>query len=396
MEGIFMTKREQYRYQLVEEFLRGKMSRREVAQLLQIRERSVSRLASRIRMKGLMGAVHGNRGREPVNKLKVDSQAVRLIKERYFDFNMRHCLEQLEEKHSIVMSYTSFRRLCHREKLVKRRQKRRAKVHKRRERMSSEGMLIQFDGSHHQWVHGQKWCLIAGIDDATSQVAYAEFSHAETTLSCMSVLHRHVEKKGIPIAIYVDKAGWFGGMKRQNISQLQRACGELGINVIFAHSPQAKGRIERFWGTLQDRLIPEMRLQGIKTIEAANRFLQQEFLPRYWNKRHTVAPRLKAKKYRKAPAPARLREIFCLKQYRTVRGDHMVFWGKYPYRVEAMYCIKGQEVEFRIYPDGSWKSFFRDKPIELAQYSLAPAQEFHCPHLRPGHQNPKVTKSLAT
>lgn len=393
-----MTSREQYRYRLVDEMLKGKMRRREVAQLLGVRERTVSRLAARIRRNGLEGAVHGNRGRSPANKLARAPmrQAAQLVRERYYDFNMQHALEMLRQHHAIELSYSSFRRLCHREKLARLHPRRRPKIHRRRERMSAEGMLLQFDGSHHEWVKGQgKWCLIAAIDDATSEVTAAQFFTTEATLTCMTVMRDLIATKGVPLAFYVDRAGWFGGMKRQNTSQIQRALEELGTRLIFAYTPQAKGRIERFWRTVQDRLIPEMRLKKITNLEAANQYLAREFLPRYWNKHHRLKPVEATSRYRRAPSPATLREIFCIKEHRTVRGDQTLFWERQSYRVEADCALKGREIELRTYLDGTWRAFFKGRPVAIQRYGIQrPNPDAIKVHWKPKLIT-KVTNSLA-
>ena len=160
--------------------------------------------------------------------------------------------------------------------------------------MPSEGVMVQLDGSSHDWFGGKKACLIAAVEDATS-----EFFDSETTLGCMRVLQQIMKRKATFHTLYVDRAGIFGGGKRQRFSQLQRACNELGIEIIFAHSPEAKGRMERAFQTLQDRLVAEMRLRKIKTRSQANEYLQKSFIPNEWNKKFTVRPESKESYYRK-------------------------------------------------------------------------------------------------
>ena len=181
--GIWMSKRGALRFEVVTEFVAGKVSRKEAAELLGVRERTVSRMARRYEAKGLWGLEHGNRGRSPairkpeLFKVKV----MKLVKEKYFDFNMQHCLEMLLERHQIVVARETFRRWCHDKGLVKRAKRRKGVARKRRERMPAEGMMLQMDGSPHEWVPRKKWSLITAIDDATSEVPYAEFLGIVTT-----------------------------------------------------------------------------------------------------------------------------------------------------------------------------------------------------------------------
>lgn len=132
---------------------------------------------------------------------------MKIVEDRYFDFNMTHCLELLKAEQGTEISYSVFRRWCHAHHIVKRKQRGRSKAHVKRVRMASEGLLLQFDGSHHKWNGKDVWCLIAAIDDATSDIPYAEFFLSEDTLNCMAVTQRIVEAKGIPYAVYVDRAG---------------------------------------------------------------------------------------------------------------------------------------------------------------------------------------------
>ena len=146
------------------------------------------------------------------------------------------------------------------------------------------------DGSTHRWFGDTKSCLIAIIDDATSEV-HAQFFESETTLGCLKVLRDYIAENGLFKVLYVDRAGIFGGPKRCNFSQVKRACSELGIEIIFANSPQGKGRIERSFDTFQDRLVPELRLNDIQDMDGANRYLQDDFIPSFWRKNIEVMPR---------------------------------------------------------------------------------------------------------
>lgn len=371
-EGIYMSKRGQLAYETVTEFLHGKLSRCEAAELLEVRERTISRIARRIEANGLMGVIHGNRGRAPENKIpdEVKREVMKLVKAHYFDFNMTHALEKLKNLHGIELKYDTYRRWCHEEKLVKRCKRRKAVARSRRARMPNEGLLLQMDGSPHRYNGIDDWCLIAAIDDATSDIPHGEFFHSEDTLSCMTVLQRIIEKKGLPHALYVDGAGCLGGGKRAHFNQFKRAAEELGIRVITASSPEAKGRIERAWDTIQDRLIPEMRLRNIRSMPAANSYLQEQFLPNYWRRKNTVIAKSPEKRYRPLSPDMDLREILCLKETRMVKRDHTLSWQNERYRLDSpvKYSIYKQQIEFRTYQDLSWQAFYAGRPIDLIAF----------------------------
>jgi transposase len=368
-EGIYMSKNGQFTYQVVSDFLNNKLSRRETAKLLQVGERTVTRLARRIEKKGLFGVIHGNRDRAPSNKLPdaFKKEVMALVEDKYFDFNMTHCLEVLKSSHGIVVKYATFRKWCHERHIVKRRKRGRGVARNRRTRMQSEGLLLQMDGSPHRYNGKDEWCLIAAIDDATSDIPYAEFFLSEDTINCMTVMQKIIEKKGIPYAIYVDKAGCLGGGKRALFNQFKRACDELDIRIIFASSPEAKGRIERTWDTFQDRIIPEMRVRQIHSMPAANNYLQQQFIPNYWTPRNTVVPHSLESRYKPVPVGKDLREVFCLKEYRSVKRDHTLSWNGVTYALDSplKYSIRGQQIELRTHQDLSWVALYAGKPIEL-------------------------------
>ena len=205
--------------------------------------------------------------------------------------------------------------------MVKNPRRKRRKKHVFRPRLPQEGLMLQMDGSHHKFNGRDNWVLISCIDDATSEIPYAEFFDGETTINCMKVLREIIKKKGVPKTLYTDRAGWSGGMKRQDFSQFQRACEELGIKVIYANSPQAKGRVERSYRTIQDRLIPELRLKKIKSMKKANEYLQKKWLPNYWNKEKTVPPYEKETSYSPLSPYLNLDEILALQDTRIISSD---------------------------------------------------------------------------
>lgn len=373
-----MSKENQFTHRIISDFLAGKMKRCQAAELLSVRERTVTRLARRIELKGLLGAIHGKRGRSAVNRISevFKVQVMELVEKQYFDFNMTHCLEKLLSDHKMEVSYSVFRRWCHEKNLVKRKKRRSSKVRRSRVRMANEGMLLQMDGSHHKWDGEKQWCLIGAIDDATSDIPYAEFFLSEDTINCMTVMQRIIERRGIPYAIYVDKAGWFGGMKRQQFSQFKRACEDLGIKVIFADSAEAKGRIERVWDTCQDRLVPEMRLRNIHRMPSANEYLQNEFLPNYWKINNTVPPQSLEIRYQPVPLGINLNEIFCIKDYRSVKRDHTISWKGERHQITTplKYSIRGQHIEIRTYQDMTEKAFFAGRLIQLEPIQIQRAK----------------------
>jgi transposase-like protein len=332
-------------------------------------ERTVTRQARKVERLGISGIKHGNIGRRPVNRVdsELRARAVALLRRDYYDLNMTHALERLASDHGIVVRRETFRRWCHEAGLVKRRKTRRSPARVYRERMPHEGMLLQLDGSPHRWNGKDTWTLISAIDDATSDIPYAEFFVSEDTESCMRVLWRIIERVGVPEALYVDRAGIYGGTKRQGFTHFARACDELGIRILFAHSPEAKGRIERSFQTLQDRLVPEMRLRKIFRMETANRFLVDEYLPGIWRQRFRKPARSPEKRYMPLSKHIDLNEVFCLKNWRTIGRDRTVSVDNRRWLLDlpTPHSLKGQKVEVRDYLDGSRKYFFAGREVRL-------------------------------
>lgn len=361
---------EQLKLDVIVKVSSGLLDRQKALAILDISERTFWRYLRQYRENGALFVKHGNYKKEPANKIPEDLKKIvlKLVCEKYFDFNILHCLEKLKSEENILVKRETFRKWCHEIKMVKRSKRRRPKSRYYRQRMKQTGLMLQMDGSHHRWFGNKESCLIAAIDDASNEVPFAEFFPSEDTLSCMRVIQKIIEQKGLFHILYVDKAGCYGGTaKRENFAQMKRACSELGIHVIFANSAEAKGRIERLFGTLQDRVVPEMRLRKISSYPAANSFLQEQFIPNDYDKKFTVTPANLQTAYRPLPNNIDLNQIFCLKEYRFVKRDHTIVWGNDFYQLISpiKYSIYNQQIELRTYQDLSWKAFFAGKEIKL-------------------------------
>lgn len=363
-----LSAREQMKLEILVKVTSGVMTSKTGALILEVDARTFRRYLKAYREKDILSVKHGNCLKRPHNKIseEVKTQILELIKEKYFDFNVLHMQEKLREE-GLRINRETLRKWCHELGLVKRSKRRRGHPRYHRDRMSQAGMLVQFDGSRHRWFGGRETCLLAAIDDATNEV-YARFYEGETSFACLDILKRLVSDMGCFKTLYVDKAGVYGGIKREGFSQVQRALGELDVHTLFAHSPQAKGRVERLFNTLQDRLVAELRLNKVRSIEQANEYLQKVYLPTH-NARFMVLPRNLQSLYRPIHPSWDLEEIFCLKEYRTIGSDHTISWQgeKYLITDELKYSIAKQRLEVRLYENGSYRCFFAGKQLRLVQ-----------------------------
>jgi transposase InsO family protein len=320
---VTMNKVEQRTYGLVLEVLYKRMTIGELSLMIGKSYRQCQRILKKVEEKQIQGIKHGNSNRSPINKtnLELKGHVVKLLRERYFDFNMTHFREKLLEVEGISINRETLRKWCHEVNLVKRVRRRGSnRVHKPRPRMPQAGMLVQFDGSEHDWFSGAgpTCTLIGGIDDATGEVLNLEFFAGEDLFNCMTVMQTIIEKYGVPQAFYLDQAGYFGKSYREHDStQIGRALSEVGSRIILAHSPQAKGKIERLWGTLQDRLVAELRLNNINRIPAANLFLKETFTADY-NRRFSVQARESQSSFKTLITGHNLKDIFCIKELRKI------------------------------------------------------------------------------
>ena len=367
---IIMDSKTQLTVDVIAKVAQGKMSIINAAKLLNKSRRTIECYLQRYHEIGIQFVIHRNTGRSPANKTpdNLKKQVQSLIKDKYYDVNLQHLAELLATNENLQVKRETLRRWAHDIHHVKRAKRRRSQVRKRRERMESAGLLLQMDGSPHRWFGNKKSCLIAIIDDATSEI-HAEFFKSETTEGCLKVLRDYIEQKGVFKALYVDRAGIFGGPKRCNFSQVQRACEELGIEIIFANSPQGKGRIERSFDTFQDRLIPELRLRYISNMKDANHYLQEVFIPEFWQKTIAVNAKNTISEFTPLPKHLNLNDICVQKEHRKIRNDHTFSYGNKFYLIESLlrYSIAKQKIEIRKQSDGHFTAYFAGRHLAVSE-----------------------------
>lgn len=336
-----MTSREQQRAQVLTRLLVGDVTAAEAAVLMGLSERHVFRLRRGLERDGPAALVHGNRGRASARRLdpRTAERVLELARTTYDGANDCHLAELLAEHEGIVIGRSSLRRLLRGAGRASPRRRRAPRHRSRRDRMPQAGMLLQVDGSRHDWLadRGPRLTLVGGIDDATGRLTGAVFREQEDTAGYLVVLRDTVRRHGIPLAVYRDRHGLFETPRGSLMTleeqladtriptQLGRAFEELGVTSIAARSPQAKGRIERAWGTLQDRLVTELRLAGAHDLSTANEVLAR-FLPRF-NRRFTVPAADPEPAWRPLPAGVRVDRVCCLKYRRVVANDHTVRVG---------------------------------------------------------------------
>jgi len=320
-----MNGNDQELYGWVEEVLERRLSVGELALLCGKSYRQSQRILASVRRFGMGGVKHGNSGRVSKNRLPESMrETIRgLIRGKYHDFNLTHLREKLAEVEHIFVARETLRQIAHQVGTPKRTRRRRKKAYCLRPRMPREGMLVQFDGSEHAWFTGSKLIstLLGGIDDATGKILGLEFSCAEDTFSCLSVMRKIIETHGVPQTYYLDQAAHFGKINSEQAdTQIGRALLETGSRTILASAPQSKGRIERLWGTLQDRLVAELALRGINRIPAANAFLQGEFIKDF-NERFAVEARENHAAYKALPEGLNLDLVFSYKSKRKIAAN---------------------------------------------------------------------------
>jgi hypothetical protein len=362
---VNMSEKELERASVLQKVLDGRLKQEEAGRVLGISSRQVRNLQSRYLVSGASGLVSKRRGQPSPNRLssELKEEAVVLLKAHYRDFGPQLAKEKLLERHGLSLSVESVRQLMIGASLWKGKQRKKAHVHPMRTRRSQFGELVQIDGSPHDWFEGRapECCLLVFVDDATSRILQCYFVESETTKGYFEATEQYIKRYGRPLDFYSDKHGIF----RVNIpealtgtgeTQFGRAMRELEIGLICAHSPQAKGRVERANKTLQDRLVKEMRLEGISSMEAGNAYLQG-FIEDY-NARFGVEPASPEDAHRKTlPAEEKLRQIFSVQETRKITKNLEVSYKNVIYQIEhespsynmrgamLLVCDNGNQVE---------------------------------------------------
>jgi transposase len=330
------------------------------ADVLGLSVRQVRRIAKRVQIEGPEGVIHKARGAPSKRKLsaRLKERVLNLYQEKYDGFGPTLANEKLAEIDKIKVSAQSLRNWLIEAGLWEKRRK--IKQHRQwRERKTCFGEMLQLDGSHHDWLEGRgpKLVLMAYIDDATSNV-FARFYDYEGTVPALDSFKRYVKRYGCPQSVYADRHSTYKSTAKPSIedelngqkpqSQFERALAELGVKVIHAYSPQAKGRVERLFGTLQDRLVKEMRLKGVRSKEEANVFLET-YLPRY-NERFSVSAASRVDLHCATEKARELDQALCLKAKRVLRNDLTISYEKKVYQL--LERPLGKRVEVRTLLDG--------------------------------------------
>jgi len=349
---IKMSIKEIRRLHLIQENIENKLKQNEVARLLCLSTRQIRRIVSRVKEEGEKGIVHRSRGRRSNRSFprETKEKALKLYQERYHDFGPTLASEKLLEQEGIGLSDETLRLWLLGAGLPYR--KRRSRPHRQwRERKQCFGEMVQIDGSHHDWLEGRgpKMVLMGYIDDATGNV-FGRFYEYEGTIPGFDSIKRYIRKYKLPHSVYLDKhSTYYNSNAKPTLeeelnncrpqSQFERAMKELGIRVIHANSPQAKGRIERLFRTFQDRLVKELRLANINTMGEANRLLGRYLLK--YNQRFRVPATSDTDLHRQVPDGADLNSILCIKEARVIKNDFTVVYKGRLYQIcETTRCRK--------------------------------------------------------
>ena len=377
-ETFTLSQKELQRVSVLSTCLKGDLACARAAELLSLSLRHTKRLKKRLRENGEAALAHANRGRPSQRRLpeRIRQAVLRLARSKYAGFNDHHLCEKLNEHEGLPLSRETLRRLLRKEGLGSPRRRRAPAHRQRRPRVARQGELVQLDGSPHDWLEGRGPRLTAlGMqDDASGKILAAQFFPSETTEGYFHLLQSLLRRFGVPTALYGDRSGIFvrnddawtraeelAGQRRP--TQFGRALASLGVTFIAAQSPQAKGRIERLWGVLQDRLCSELRLANADDIDSANAVLRK-FIADY-NRRFARTPRDAAKAWR--PAPDNLPRICAFVHERIVSNDNVVQWGGRRFQIPPQhrrFSFAGAKVQLCQALDGRVSLYYGDTRLE--------------------------------
>lgn len=387
-----MTQSERDRLATVKEAKKKLITQREAAERLGVSVRHVKRMIHDLKKRGDKAVIHGLRGKPSKRRIdkSIEGEAVKILSaDVYKGFGPTLAAEYLNKKHGIKASKETVRQWMIRGKLWKGKRAKIKQIHTWRPRRSRYGDLVQWDTSTHDWLEGrgERMYLIAMIDDATSRL-FARFVRSDSTEENMKLLWSYVETHGRPAAVYTDKASLFQNTEKRKRdepgvdkdpkemppTQIGRALGELGILWIGAHSPQAKGRVERNFQTAQDRLVKGMRVAGVTTIEQANRYLNEEYLA-WWERELTVEPANPQDGHRPLETGHDLASSLSHVETREVKSDHTIQVDAVFYRIEQESIVaglRGADVRIEKRLDGTLAVRFRDQYLKITACEKRP------------------------
>ena len=380
---IIMRGRELKRLHVIYKLNEKKINQQEASELLGLCVRQVRRISKRVLKEGDTGIIHKSRGKSSNRLFSEDlkSRATSLYRGKYSDFGPTLANEKMEEIEGIKVSTQTLRNWLTGEGLWQ--QKRRHRKHRQwRERKRHFGEMVQMDGSHHDWLEGRgdELVLMAYIDDATNRV-FARFYEYEGTIPAMDSFKQYVKEYGAPMSLYLDRHTTYKSTAKPTIedelnnrapmSQFERSMEEIGVKVKHALSPQAKGRIERLFGTFQDRLIKEMRLKRIKTKGGANKFLEY-YLPLY-NERFSFKAAKEGDLHREIPQGLDIDKVLCIKTKRSVRNDFTIAHNKKLYQITEH--VNGKEVIVEERTDGSMLITYNGRSLKFKEIDSRPLKD---------------------
>ena len=378
---LLMSAKELERIACFEKIKAKVLTQTKASKQLKLSRRQVNRLYQRYLKYGAAGIISKRRGAPSNNRLKQQTkdQALALIKANYHDFGPTLAHEKLTEKHQLKLSVESVRQIMMKEGLWKGKKRSQARVHPMRQRRAQYGELVQIDGSPHAWFEdrAEPCTLLVFVDDATGKIMQLHFEEQESCYGYMDALRGYLMQHGCPLNLYSDKHGIF----RVNIkqarggtgeTQFSRALRELGIGLVHANTPQAKGRVERMNATLQDRLVKELRLRGISTIEQANAFLL-EFIEDF-NKRFAVKAASGKDAHRQViPSEGQLEQILCKRCTRVISKNLEVHYQNKIYQIKTEdmgYTLRGAKVSVNDYK-GKVSLVYKHKQLDYTVMELA-------------------------
>lgn len=386
---ISMTEKELSRSNIIKSLIDRGINGTDASKQMGVSVRQVKRLKAKVIKFGPNGIIHGNRGKEGNRKLAAATinKAKGFLKEKYYDFGPLLASEKLAENHGIKINKETLRIIMVKMGLWKIKPRKQVKDrHSWRPRKDNFGEMDQFDGSYHVWFGNEESCLLLSVDDATGKITHAKFDDNESVKAVFRFWLEYLDKNGLPLAIYLDKFSTYkvnhknAADNKDLITQFQRATNQLGVRLITAHSPEAKGRVERMFKTLQDRLVKELRLAGVTTSAGANEFLK-EYIPKF-NEQFAVTPKRKRNLHKTIDKTTeeKLPQIFSIQDERKVNNDYTVRFENRYYqldRTQPCTVYKKDAVIMEEHWDGTIKINYKSKYLNYTELPERPKKEIN-------------------